>query len=182
MDESFETEPIGKETDEGVMSRLERLMRKIPGFGGYLDKKERRESDRELREALAGRLDAARLELSGITETLSADIVLAIDHAEPLGRVDNRLMGLIGKIKDAPSGYSSFFDDIQIDEAALDRVYVFDSAMLAYVEEVGEQIQALQKAVDENTHIAATIREIDSVLKDANSEFATRNEIIKGMA
>ena len=91
-------------------------------------------------------------------------------------------MGLIGKIKDAPSGYSSFFDDIQVDEAALDRIYVFDSALLAYIEEVGEQVDALQKAVDENTHIGATIREIDSVLKDANSEFATRNEIIKGLA
>ena len=55
------------------MSRLERLMRKIPGFGGYLDKKERRESDRELREALSGRLDQARVHLGGITEALSAD-------------------------------------------------------------------------------------------------------------
>ncbi len=182
MDETQGTEPIGKENDEGVMSRLDRLIRKIPGFSGYLDKKERREADRELREALARKLDQVRLELGGISETLSADIVLAIDHAEPIGRVDNRLMGLIGKINDAPSGYSSFFDANQIDEADLDRVYVFDSAMLAYVEEAGDQIKALQQAVDERTHIAATIRELDSVLKDANSEFATRNEIIKGMA
>lgn len=182
MDETLGTEPAGKETNEGVLGRLERLMRKIPGFSGYLDKKERRESDRELREALASKLDEVRLALGGISETLSADIVLAIDHAEPLGRVDNRLMGLIGKIKDAPSGYSSFFDANQINESDLDRVYIFDGAMLAYVDEANDQVKALLQAVDERTHIAATIRELDSVLKDANSEFASRNEIIKGMA
>ena len=182
MDETSGTEPFEKDNEEGVMSRLERLMRKVPGFGGYLDKRERRESDRELREALSKDLDNARVQLGGISEALSADIVLAIDHAEPLGRVDNRLMGLIGKIKDAPSGYSSFFDANQINEDDLDRLYVFDSAMLAYAEEVREQIEALQKAVDDNTHIAATIKEIDSVLKDANSQFASRNDIIKGLA
>lgn len=182
MDETTGTESVGKEKDEGVMNRLGRLMDKIPGFKGYREKKERREADRELRESMATKLDKMRTALGGVSETLSADIVLAIDHAEPLGRVDNRLMGLIGKIKDAPSGYSSFFDANQIDEEDLDRLYIFDSALLAYIEEIGDQINALQTAVDDGNHIGATIQELDKVVKDAVSEFGTRNDIIRGLA
>ena len=178
----FENETVSKETDDGIMSRLERLARKLPGFSGYLDKKERRESDRKLRNTISGRLEAVRLELGGISEALSADIILAIDHAEPIGRADNRLMGLIGKIKDAPSGYSGFFDANKVDEAVLDQIYMFDSSMLAYVDQVGDHVKALQSAVSDGTHIGATITELDSVLKDANSEFASRNEIISGIA
>ena len=182
MDETLGTDSVGKEKNEGVMSRLGRLMDKIPGFKGYKDKKERREADRELRDTLAARLDKMRTALGGVSESLSADIVLAIDHAEPLGRVDNRLMGLIGKIKDAPSGYSSFFDANQIDEEDLDRLYIFDSALVAYIEEIGDQIDALQSAVADGKHIGATIQELDKVVKDAVSEFGTRNDIISGIA
>lgn len=180
--EPFEYEEVSKEKDDSILSRLDRLVRKIPGFAGYFDKKARRESDRELRDTISGRLEATRLELGGVSETLSADIILAIDHAEPLGRVDNRLMGLIGKIKDAPSGYSSFFDANQVDETVLDQIYMFDSSMIAYVDQVGDQVKALQSAVNDGTHIGATITELDSVLKDANSEFASRSEIISGIA
>ncbi|MFT5197063.1 MAG: hypothetical protein ACI9EW_002659 [Cellvibrionaceae bacterium] len=180
MDESIGTDPIGKETESS--SWLEKLARKIPGFSGYLDKKERRQADQLIRETISARLEQSRLELGSVSETLSADIILAIDHAEPIGRADNRLMGLIGKIKDAPSGYSSFFDANQVDEATLDQIYMYDSSMIAHVDQISSHVKALQNAVDMGSYIGPAIKELDSVLKDSLSEVATRNEIIKGIA
>lgn len=180
MDETIGSDPIGKEAKGG--SWLEKLARKIPGFSGYLDKKERRKADQVIRETISARLEQTRIELGRVSEALSADIILAIDHAEPLGRVDNRLMGLIGKIKDAPSGYSSFFDANQVDETTLDQIYMYDSSMIAHVEQISEHTKAVQNAVDMGAHIGAAIKELDAILKDANSEIATRNEIIKGIA
>ncbi|MFK7801123.1 MAG: hypothetical protein AB8G95_05810 [Anaerolineae bacterium] len=179
----MDSDPLGKvEKENEGSSWLEKLARKVPGFSGYLDKMERRKSDQVVRETISARLEETRKELGGVSEALSADIILAIDHAEPIGRADNRLMGLIGKIKDAPSGYSSFFDANQVDEAALDQIYMYDSSMIAYVDQISEHTKAVQNAVDMGAHIGAAIKELDSVLKDANSEIATRNEIIKGIA
>ncbi|MEM8857935.1 MAG: hypothetical protein AAGD96_06420 [Chloroflexota bacterium] len=179
MEDSIGTESIGKEESTGW---LEKVARKIPGFSGYLDNMERRKADQLLRDTLAARLEAIRLDLGGISETLSADIVLAIDHAESIGRADNRLMGLIGKINDAASGYSSFFDAKQVDVTKLDQIYMFDSSMVAYVDQTADHVQALQNAVNDGAHIGAAIKELDAILKDANSEFASRNEIIAGIA
>lgn len=164
------------------MGWLEKLARKIPGFSGYLDNMERRKADQLLRDTLAARLEEIRLDLGGISEALSADIILAIDHAEAVGRADNRLMGLIGKINDAASGYSSFFDANQVDTTVLDQIYMFDSSMIAYVDQTRDHVQALQNAVNDGAHIGAAIKELDAILKDANSEFASRNEIIAGIA
>ena len=180
MDETTGTDPIGKPSKN--MSWLEKVARKIPGFSGYLDKTERRKADQVVRETISARLEEVRRELGAVSETLSADIILAIDHAEPIGRADNRLMGLIGKIKDAPSGYSSFFDANQVDEATLDQIYMYDSSMIAHVDQISEHTKAVQNAVDMGAHIGAAIKELDTILKDANSEIATRNEIIKGIA
>ena len=76
----------------------------------------RREADQLLRETLSDRLEESRLQLSSVHQELSGDIVKAIDFAESLGRADTRLMGLIGKIKDAPQGYAGFFDAVKIKE------------------------------------------------------------------
>lgn len=179
MNKSTGTDPFGKPNKS---SWLEKVARKIPGFSGYLDKTERRKTDQVLRETISARLEKTRRDLGAVSEALSADIVLAIDHAEPIGRADNRLMGLISKIKDAPSGYSSFFDANQVDEAKLDQIYMYDSSMIAHVDQIVDHTKAVQNAVDMGAHIGAAIKELDAILKDANSEIATRNEIIKGIA
>ncbi|MCA9978242.1 MAG: hypothetical protein KC413_20920, partial [Anaerolineales bacterium] len=96
----------------GESRGLENLLGKIPGLSGYMEKGKRREADQLLRETIAARLEGSRLQLGAVSEELSSDIIKAMDHAEALGRADNRLMGLIGKIKDAPQGYAGFFDAV----------------------------------------------------------------------
>ena len=90
------------------------LASKIPGFSGYLERGRRREADQVLRQTISSRLEESRLQLANIQQELSRDMVKAIDFAEPLGRADTRLMGLIGKIRDAPQGYAGFFDAVKV--------------------------------------------------------------------
>ncbi|MCZ7668842.1 MAG: hypothetical protein M5U34_17385 [Chloroflexi bacterium] len=94
----------------GGKQRFAKVNAKIPGLGGYMEKGQRRKADQILRETLAARLEQSRLQLTNVHQELGRDIVRAMDYAEPLGRADNLLMGLIGKIKDAPVGYAGFFD------------------------------------------------------------------------
>lgn len=166
---------------QGESSGLGNLLSKIPGLDGYMERSRRREADQLLRKTIADRLESSRLQLGGITEELSRDIIKAIDHAEPLGRVDTRLMGLIGKVKDAPQGYAGFFDAIKVKEEDLARIYAFDENMLNLAEQIGADTAVLETAVLDDGDISGSIRALDSALKEANSTFDGRDEVIKGI-
>ncbi|MBP8002829.1 MAG: hypothetical protein KA314_19795 [Chloroflexi bacterium] len=161
---------------------LGKIASKIPGFSGYMEKSRRREADEILRRTLSDRLEATRLELSSVHEELSRDILLAIDHAEPLGRIDNRLMGLIGKIKDAPQGYAGFFDAVKVNEDELARVYEFDNNMTAFADQIATGVAAIYKAVNDGGNVGQAIRELDRTVQDANNTFGSRQEILSGVA
>lgn len=161
---------------------LESLGRKIPGFGGYLEERDRRQADKLLRQTISARLEQARLNLSNTHQELSSDIIKAIDHAEPLGRVDNNLMGLIGKIKDAPQGYAGFFSAIKVDSDTLEQLYQFDEGLLLQSDFIATSVAALEKAVRDDGDIKDAIRTLDTAVKDANTQFNGRHEVMLGLA
>jgi hypothetical protein len=161
---------------------LGRLISKIPGFKGYMERGRRREADQILRQTLAGRLETSRLLVASTQQDLSRDIVKAIEYAEAVGRADTRLVGLGGKLRDAPQGYAGFFDAVKIDEDDLARIYSFDESMLAYVDQIASSAEALQKAVADGGDIASAVRELDTVAREANMAFDARQELLAGVA
>ncbi|MCA9954503.1 MAG: hypothetical protein KC434_07270 [Anaerolineales bacterium] len=166
---------------QGESTGLGNLLSKIPGLDGYMERSRRREADQLLRKTIADRLEGTRLLFGGISEELSRDIIKAIDHAEPMGRVDTRLMGLIGKVKDAPQGYAGFFDAIKVKEEDLARIYAFDENMLNLADQIAASTAVLEKAVIDDGDIAGAIRALDSEVKEANTIFDGRDEVIKGI-
>lgn len=167
---------------ESESTALGRLLAKLPGFGGYMERSRRRQADKMLRDAISARLEETRLRLANVHQELSRDIIKAIDHAEPLGRADSRLMGLVGKIKDAPQGYSGFFDATKVDAQDLARIYDFDAQMLTYAETIEAEVNALQEAVRENGAIVDQIRTLDAAVQDANATFNKRQEVLRGVS
>lgn len=157
------------------------LLSRIPGLSGYMEKGRRREADQLLREFITSKLDAARIKLSSVHQELSRDIVMAMEYAEDLGRVDTRLMGLIGKINDAPQGYAGFFDAIKVKEEDLARIYAFDASMLNHVDAIEDGVVALNSAVIEGANISATLRSLTDVVASANEDWASRDAVIKGI-
>jgi len=166
---------------KGESSGLGNLLSKIPGLDGYMERSRRREADQLLRETIASRLEDTRLQLSSVHQEISRDIVKAMDHAEPIGRTDNRLMGLIGKIRDAPQGYAGFFDAVKVQEDDLARLYAFDESMLRHADEIAAGTAALLGAVMEDGDISACVRELDEAVKAANRDFGARNEVLSGL-
>lgn len=165
----------------GESTGLGKLLGKIPGLDGYMERSRRREADQLLRETISARLEDVRLQLGNVHHELSRDIIKAMDFAEPLGRADTRLMGLIGKIKDAPEGYAGFFDAVKVKEEDLAQLYAFDEGMLNHVDQIAASVAALEKATMEDGDIGAGIRELNTTLQEANETFSTRNEILAGI-
>lgn len=157
------------------------LLEKIPGFKGYIAKEQRREADQLLRKTIADRLDATRVDLASVHQTLSQDILKAIEHAEPLGRADSSLMGIIGKINDAPSGYAGFFDAVKIEEDDLARVYEFDDGMMGHSDDIAGAVANLKEAAGANGDIAGAIAALHQSTQDAHATFAKRDEVMKGL-
>ena len=166
---------------KGESTGLGNLLSKVPGLDGYMERSRRREADQLLRQTLSARLDDARTKLGVVHQELSRDIIKAMDYAEPLGRTDNRLMGLAGKIKDAPQGYAGFFDAVKVKEEDLARLYAFDESMLGYAEQIEAEIAMLENAVREDGDINAAIRALDETLREANEIFNSRTEVLAGI-
>jgi hypothetical protein len=178
MKDDLNPDMLGKIEEEST--GLGNLLAKIPGFSGYMERSRRREADQILREALSARLEESRLQLSAVHQELGRDIIKAIDFAEPLGRADTRLMGLIGKIKDAPQGYAGFFDAVKIKEDDLAEIYAFDESMMAYCDQISVDVSALEEATVDDEDIGGAIRLLDSTLREANSAFSERQELLSG--
>jgi len=155
-----------------------KLLSKIPGFRGYMEKKSRRDADQLLRDTISGRLQQTRLELAAVQQTMGRDILMGIEYAEPVGRADNLLMGLISKIKDAPQGYAGFFDAVRVDENDLARLYQFDETMLDHVDQISSDVVALSKTVEDGSGIEAAIATLNRGLQAANLAFNSRQEVL----
>jgi hypothetical protein len=163
---------------EEESSTLGKILGKIPGIGGMMEKSRRREADQMLRTFIVNQLEEARLALGNVQAEMGQDILKAIDYAESLGRVDTRLMGLIGKIDDAPVGYAGFFDAIKVDEEKLAQIYDFDAAMLDDADLITASVAALSKAVRDDGDIKSAIRDLDSAVSAANTAFAGRQDLL----
>lgn len=167
---------------QGESTGLGKLLEKIPGLSGYMEKGRRREADQLLRETISSRLEQSRVQLGNVQAELSRDIIKAMDHAEPLGRVDTGLRGLAGKIKDAPQGYAGFFDAVKVKEDDLARIYAFDEKMLNVADEVQAGVDALAKAVRDNGDIGSAIRELNNTIQEGNRDWSGRDEVIMGIS
>ncbi len=165
----------------GDTGTLKNLLSKLPGLRGYMERGKRREADQLLRDTITGRLEQVRLNYSSAYQTVGRDIFLAMDHAEPMGRADNLLMGLIGKIKDAPVGYASFFSAIKVDEEDLARLYAFDEQMLNHTDQIGAEVDALSKAVNDGGDLKGSLNALTTALLEANEIFNSRQEVLNGI-
>ena len=80
---------------------------RLPGIKGYREKDMRREADKQVRDALARRLESRRRKMTGLQDDLlAAGGLLWLDDVE---RLVGRLQLLIDRIKTASYGYAPFF-------------------------------------------------------------------------
>jgi hypothetical protein len=157
---------------------LETLLHKIPGFRGYLDKENRRESDALQREWLADRLQRCKRALDDHTRTL-ADRG-QITELPQYDRLRGRLDKLIGRIKGAMHGYSGVFDLVRVDEAQLDRVYEHDVILTERIETLASNVEKLKGSPAEND-AAALIQSATSELDEAERAWDEREDLLKGL-
>lgn len=131
---------------------LEKLAAHVPGLSGYRDREARRETDRRLREFLAGRLDEARRHLDEVRNKATRAGELGV--LNEAGRLDRALQKSAASLRFADYGYSGLFDQVKIREAELDRIYDYDEALLGDALALGGDLERAAGAAPDGSVVA----------------------------
>jgi hypothetical protein len=122
-----------------------KLLSKLPGFKGYMEKETRRDADKIVRDAVAAKFTD---QLDRMTE-LQNELLFGggfelIDDVEQ-SAVKLRLF--IDRVKTAPRGYAGIFDAVQVKEDQLDQLYNFDYQLLSEADNLAAAIDQCRVAL-----------------------------------
>jgi hypothetical protein len=157
---------------------LESILHKVPGFRGYLDKENRRESDALQRQWLADRLERCKRALDDYTRTLADGGQLA--QLPRYDRLRGRIDKLIGRIRGGMQGYSGVFDLVRVDEAQLDRVYEYDVILIERVENVAGTVEKLPRSTPESD-ADGLLGSLSGEIDEFERAWDRREDMLKGL-
>lgn len=161
----------------GQRGGFEKLLVRIPGFRGYIEKASRRTADRMLRDYIARQLTARVDQLVQIERTLLSKDG-GMSYMGKTSSVKTKLQTFRDRVKAAAPGYSGFMEALKVDEEMLDRLYAFDEAIARYADQFEEALSALQSAVDAGEGIESAIAALDSLTLEANEAFSLRENVL----
>ena len=152
---------------------LEKIASYIPGIAGYREREARRESDRRLREFLAGRLDGGRQTLSTLrNRATDAGELRALDT---IGRLDRTLQKSVSSLRYADYGYSGVFDQVKIHEAELDQIYAYDASLVTDVVALSDTLRTAANAAIDAAALAGLAEAADKL----DDKIVKRREVLE---
>jgi hypothetical protein len=155
-----------------------RLAAMIPGFGGYIERQNRRDADKLLRETVARRFDEQSERISHLqTELVGQGKIQYVDDIEQAAL---KLRTFIDKISTAPRGYSGLFDAVKINEKELEAIYQYDAAFFDLAEQIGRAIDNVEASLGDEAGLPAAIRNLVSLSRMAVETYNRRSEVVVG--
>jgi len=154
---------------------LRKLISKIPGFSGYIERENRRSSDKLLRGVTANRFEEHWKYISSLQKDLISQG--EIQYIDDLETAAIKLRQFIDRVRNASYGYSGFFDAVKINEEELARIYQHDLSLLEMEEEVGRAVSNVEASIG-TEGLPASIRHLISLSQQCVDMFNRRSEVI----
>lgn len=126
---------------ENILDKIGKL---IPGFNGYSIRDEKRDLDKKLRIAISAQLNQIENEIIIVQRNLILKNDLT--YAKELDVIRKKLNTLSNKIKNVHHGQTAFFNNNEIKENELDRIYAIDL-------NIAQVVSSLSPLVKENVGI-----------------------------
>lgn len=155
---------------------VESILKRIPGFRGYLEKEYRRESDHLARMWLADRINACKAGVDRYQRNLLD--ARKIDFLDDCERLRTRLDTLASRVRSAVRGYSGVFDFVRVDEDLLDQIYQLDVTL---VDEAEWLIKAVDEVLVPENDPAGAIAEFLQRVEELHRRFDRRSELLQGL-
>lgn len=158
---------------------FEKLLARIPGFRGYLEKATRRTADRMLRDYIADLLVRRIQRLIQLERRLLDEGGMAF--MSQTASVKLKLQTYRDRVAAAMPGYSAFDSAVKIDEKELETIYSFDEALINYVDRIDSALDTLESAIRDNAGIDDAIANIDALSVEANEAFSLREQVLTNL-
>jgi len=166
-------DPLGKITEgKDIIGKIRNFLAE---YVGYVDRENRREGDKLLRETIEKRYD----EQWGRISELQKQFIESgkLENVDELEAAALKLRAFIDRVKGAAYGYAPFFDAVRIHSEELDRIYQFDAALLEGVENVARAIDNVEASI-ETEGLPAAIRNLVSISQEVIDSYNRREEVI----
>lgn len=154
---------------------FKKILAKIPGFGGYVERINRRSADKLLRETIADHFETLWQRIS----SLQRDMVSSggIEKVQDMEAAAIKIRQFIDRIRNAAYGYAGFFDAIKIDVRALAVIYQYDLKLLDLEDSINRAIENVASSLGTDGEPAA-VRNLVSESQQCVDLFEKRKEAV----
>jgi hypothetical protein len=157
---------------------FKQLASHIPGFSGYVNRQNRRDADKLLRDTVARRFEEQWKRSSQLQSDMVSNGMIA--YVDDMEKASIQLRTFIDKITTAPRGYSGLFDAVKINEPELQAIYQFDAAFFDLAEQVGRALDNVEASLGDQAALPAAIRNVTSLARLAVETYNRRTEAVTG--
>ena len=155
---------------------FKKLMSYVPGFGGYVERQNRRAADKLLRETVANRYEELYSRASALqTNLVSSGMIAYVDDME---KAVIKIRTFIDKISRAAYGASGLFDAVKINEKELAQLYAFDNAFFDLADQTNRALDNVEASLADEAALPAAINNLTTLARQAVTTFDKRGEVI----
>jgi hypothetical protein len=162
----------------GDQDPIKKLASYIPGFGGYIERENRRAADKLLRDTVARRFEELYKRLSALQSDLISQG--GLEYVDDIEKAALQLRMFTDKIRNSTYGYAGLFDAVKINEAELAQIYTFDAAFFDIAEQLKNAIDTVEATLGTPEGLPATIRNLVTLARQAVTTYEQRYEIFNG--
>ncbi len=164
---------IGRVTEE--QDFFKKILGKIPGFSGYVDRQNRRTADKLLRDAVADHFENLWQRIS----SLQRDVISGgeIEKVDDFEAASLKIRQFIDRVRTAAYGYAGFFDAVKINTEELTAIYEYDLRMLTLEDEMSRAIDNVGSSMGTDG-LPAAVRHLVTLSQECLNVFDERKEVI----
>jgi hypothetical protein len=155
-----------------------KILKKIPGFSGYIDREARRAADKMLRDTIGQQFQQLWGRIGNVQQDFADQGELS--YLDDLEKAAMKVQTFIDKITGASYGYSGFFDAQKINEDELAKIYEFDAALLEFGDSISRAIDNVEASVGDDG-LPAAIHHLVTLTRDLVTAYEGRDLVLQSM-
>lgn len=156
---------------------FKKILAKVPGFSGYIERQNRRMADKLLRETVANRYEEVWQRVS----MLQRDLISSggLSFVDDLEAAAVKIRQFVDRVRTASYGYSGFFDSVKINENELAAIYAYDLSLLDKVDTLSRAADNVESSIGTDG-LPASIRNLTTLAAESIKAFEGRSDAILG--
>jgi len=154
---------------------FKKILNKIPGFIGYVERQTRRAADKLLRDTIADHFEGLWQRISNLQREVIA--TKGVEYVGDLEAASIKLRQFIDRIRTATYGFAGFFDAIKVNTEELNAIYQYDLTLLDLEDSVRQSIDTIESSLGAED-LSEAVKNLVSLSQQCIDAFEKRKEVI----